>query len=124
MPELGEFDETLGAGSDTPWGAEEDTEYSLRAITQGFSILYDSHLTIYHPDPIVKYAASACPRTFSYGAGVSRVLRKHLYPLSIVGYQWLHPLAGMVPYLAGGRLRKAQYHLAVLRGRVLGDLAC
>jgi hypothetical protein len=58
IPEVGEFDETLGAGSDTPWGAADDTEYPLRAITQGFSILYDSHLTIYHPDPIVKYAAS------------------------------------------------------------------
>ena len=117
---VGEFDESLGAGSGTPWGAAEDIDYPLRALSYGFKIYYDPTLVVHHPEPIMKYRADYLQRVMSYSAGMGRVLRKHKYPLWFVCYQWLRPLGGVLISLLVGRLKKARYHWAVLKGRVMG----
>ncbi|BBL81899.1 glycosyltransferase family 2 protein [Thermus thermophilus] len=115
---VGPFDEDLGVGAGTPWGSGEETDYLIRALEAGFRIFYDpSGMVVHpnkHPDPL---------RAYVYGVGMGRVLRKHRYPLWFVFYQWLRPFGGALLSLSMGKVDKARYHWAVLRGRLLGWLS-
>ena len=46
--QVGAFDESLGVGSDSAWQSGEETDYVLRAIAQGFRILYCPNLFSLH----------------------------------------------------------------------------
>jgi len=120
---IGDFDESLGVGAGTPWGAGEETDYLLRTLKNGFRIYYKADLTIYHPQPVKRYDEKAIARAYTYGAGIGRVLRKHRYPFWFVFYQWLRSAGGAFLSLASGRLGKARHHLAALQGKFLGWIA-
>lgn len=79
IQEVGLFDETLGVGSGTPWGAGEESDYLLRAIRQGARICYEPDIRVYHPD---KAAISDPSRFLAYARGHGRVLRLN-------GYSWV-----------------------------------
>ena len=74
---VGLFDETLGVGSGTPWGAGEESDYLLRAIRRGARLFYEPDIQIHHPD---KAPLSDPLRFLSYARGHGRVLRLHGYP--------------------------------------------
>jgi GT2 family glycosyltransferase len=73
---VGSFDETLGVGSGTPWGAGEESDYLLRAIRHGARLHYDPGIHIYHPD---KTAVPDPSRLLAYARGHGRVLRLNGY---------------------------------------------
>lgn len=123
IKQIGDFDEALGVGAGTSWGAGEETDYLLRALKWGFCFYYDPKLVIYHPKPVKCYDAKAVARARIYGAGIGRVLRKHKYPFWFVFYQWLRSAGGAFLSLPLGRLGKARYHLAALQGKFLGWIA-
>lgn len=113
---VGPFDETLGAGSGTPWLSGEETDYLLRAMAAGFRIWYDPHLTVHHDHP----ARTSPSVGFAYGMGMGRVLRRYKYARWFAMLQILRPAGGAVLSLAGTRLTEAQYRWAVFRGRLHG----
>ena len=117
---VGNFEESLGAGAGTPWGSGEETDYLLRALDAGFRIYFDPAVHVHHPRPKKEYDAKRLSRAYHYGKGMGRVLRKHRYPIWFILYQWARPLGGMLVSLGVGRLRKARFHWAVLRGRIIG----
>lgn len=123
--QVGSFDEQLGPGSPTPWGAGEDTDYVLRAVEARFRIWYAPSIFVFHPFfPYPRRFGSPewIDRAYTYGRGVGRVMRKHHYPLWFVAYYWLRPLVGsLVEGLRGGA-QGGRYHLKVLSGRVRGWL--
>ena len=114
---VGGFDETLGLGSGTPWGSAEDIDYPLRVLAAGLPIFYDPALLVHHPSTLPAFDSVGAARAESYGRGMGRVLRKHEYPWWFVLYQGVRPLGGALISAATGRLAKARYHRAVLRGR-------
>jgi len=75
---VGLFDETLGVGSGTPWGAGEESDYLLRAMRQGARLCYEPDILVHHPD---KAAISDSSRFLAYARGHGRVLRLN-------GYSW------------------------------------
>ena len=77
--EVGLFNDTLGVGSGTPWGAGEESDYLLRAIQRGARIYYEPKLRVHHPD---KAATSDPSRFLAYARGHGRVLRLN-------GYSWV-----------------------------------
>lgn len=91
--EVGSFDETLGVGSGTPWGAGEESDYLLRAIRRGARIRYDPDIHIYHPD---KTAQSDPMRLLAYARGHGRVLRLNGYSWATVAKDVLVALAAFV----------------------------
>ncbi len=117
------FDETLGLGAQTPWGAGEETDYLLQVIDNGGEVLYDPELTVYHP-PVGAgpYDAPARRKARSYGRGMGRVLRKHGYPFVRVAYHLARPVLGAALAIVSGRPAKASYHIAVFTGRLEGWL--
>lgn len=120
---VGDFDQTLGLGSGTPWGAAEDIDYPLRALELGFGLYYDPDLKIWHPAPVPDYGPAARDRAYSYACGMGRVLRKHRYPGWFVAYQLLRPVGGSFLALAQGRTAKSRFHWDKARGRLRGWLS-
>lgn len=119
---VGGFDESLGVGSGTPWGAAEDIDYPLRVLAAGFPLHYDPTLLVHHPRILASFDSVGAARAESYGRGMGRVLRKHAYPWWFVLYQAARPLGGALISAATGRLAKARYHRAIWRGRREGWL--
>ncbi|WP_338825130.1 hypothetical protein MHOCP_06890 [Moorella humiferrea] len=119
----GVFDEDLGAGAGTSWGSGEETDYLIRALKAGFKLFYDPSLTVGHANPVADYTVETINRALNYGAGMGWVLRKHGYPLWFVLYMWMRPLLGTLLAVGTGRLNKARYYWAVLRGRIIGWVA-
>lgn len=114
---VGDFDETLGLGSGTPWSAAEDRDYPLRAIDLGVRIRYEPSLTIEHPAP------DYCDLDRAYGSGASlgRVLRRRSATRGEVARLVLmRPIGGMVSSLLRGRWKVALFYLHSLRGRISG----
>ena len=81
VEKTGLFDEALGVGSATIFGSGEETDYILRALQAGFSLLFLSRLAVHHPDPDIVIDRKLLQRTYAYGCGMGRVLDKHAYPL-------------------------------------------
>jgi len=128
VAKVGTFDESLGVGAGTPWGAGEETDYLLRAIDAG--LYYNPSIRVVHPiqikQPNVSPSSAGLERrfskTYSYAMGRGRVLRKHNAPLWFVIYNWVRPLAGVTLSLLRGRSQDVRSHWATFQGRVQGWL--
>jgi len=117
---VGTFDEQLGVGAQTPWGAGEDTDYILRALAAGYVAFYSPDIQIYHDNPSPRPDRTQLVRRLSYSRGFGRVLRKHHYPFWFVAYQLSRPLGGMLVALIRGRLLQVRYHALTSVGRFRG----
>lgn len=122
VTQVGGFDESLGVGSGTSWGAAEDIDYPLRVLAAGFRVYYDPSIQVYHPRVSPHYQADST-RAESYAGGMGRVLRKAHYPWWFVGYQLFRPAGGVALSLASARWQKARYHYGILSGRFKGWIA-
>lgn len=118
---IGGFDETLGPGAGTPWGAGEDTDYYLRVVEAGFNLYYNPGIIVYHPRPTQYYANKTdLGRSYRYGAGRTRVWKKHGLPLWYFGYEVARSGAGVALSLLSGRTAKAQWHWSAFWGKLRG----
>jgi len=121
IDQIGRFDEVLGPGSGTQFGAGEETELLVRAIRRGLKLHYDPELVALHPNK--KFTDVGISRAFGYGAGVGYVLRKHGCRPGQLCNVLIRPFGGAMIALAKGRPVEMRYHLATLRGRSWGYLA-
>ncbi|HEY3113548.1 MAG TPA: glycosyltransferase family 2 protein [Gemmatimonadaceae bacterium] len=113
---VGDFDETLGVGAGTPWGAAEDRDYPLRALDLGVRLQYDPTVQVLHPSG--NYTDLA--RAHSYGAGLGRVLRKRGAPHEIIRLLVVRPLGGVIISLLRGNARAAGFYFHSFLGRWQG----
>ena len=115
----GRFDESLGLGSGRRWHSGEETDFVVSALRAGARIEYDPSFVIVHPQrrrtPAELRALGARD-----GASVGFILRKHRYPLQIVGRFFIRPIGGAAVSLGKGDLAGARFHLATLAGRARG----
>jgi glycosyltransferase involved in cell wall biosynthesis len=118
----GPFDESLGVGAGTPWGAGEETDFLLNALRSMRTMMYVPDIYVHHPEKVVEYSKATRDRQYAYARGLGRVLCKHGYsPLE--GYEHVvRPLAGSVLFLARGQADRSLYHFRVFAGRCLGWL--
>jgi GT2 family glycosyltransferase len=117
---VGHFDETLGVGTQSPWGSAEEIDYVLRALGAGFRIHYEPTIVVGHAHPVRQFDSRATVRAYRYGAGVGRVLRKHGFPAWFRIFMLLRPAAGAAISLLQARLDKARYYWAGFKGRMDG----
>ncbi|MGK0499671.1 MAG: glycosyltransferase involved in cell wall biosynthesis [Oceanicoccus sp.] len=82
--EAGNFDEQLGIGSGTPWGAGEDTDLVLRSMSCGHKWLKTNTMQVFHPPSTHKANNTNKLRTQTYARGLGRVLAKHQLPLWMI----------------------------------------
>ena len=118
---IGEFDESLGVGASTPWGAGEDTDYYLRILKAGFNLYANPDLVVFHTD-VEKYYEKGedLGRTYRYGSGLARVWRRHRLPVWFFVCEVLRSSAGVLLSLITGKIHKTYWHWGALRGKVKG----
>lgn len=114
----GLFDENLGIGSPAGLGAGEETDYLLRAIDTGFSIVQITAAKIIHPPIIKDY--SQWRKVFSYTKGSSYVLRKYRFPVYIFLYQIVRPIMGIVLFGLLLQRNRVRYYCYSLKGKING----
>jgi glycosyltransferase involved in cell wall biosynthesis len=101
---VGTFDERLGL----PSSSGEEIDYLIRALDAGMQIEYDPSLVVAHPRKHVDVATRD-------GESIGYLLRKHAYPKRVVARMLVRPAGGAVLHP-----RRARFHLATLRGRLVG----
>jgi GT2 family glycosyltransferase len=119
---IGGFDEAIGPGGGTDYGAGEETDYLLRALEAGFRIEYVPDITVVHPDGTTALDPSAIAKAHRYGVGMAFVMRRHGYPWWFIAYACLRPFGGALLALSRGRVTRARYHWAMFAGRLSGAL--
>lgn len=72
---VGYFDEKLGVP--LFFGSSEETDYLVRALKNGFRIVYSPDFTVIHPQPDIGKPKKNARRARSYGRGVARLILKH-----------------------------------------------
>jgi glycosyltransferase involved in cell wall biosynthesis len=111
--DIGYFDESLGVGAGTPWGAGEEIDFLLQGIEKGHRFIFMPDLHIYHPQ-----ISSKVPdrhrylnRIASYSRGRGRVIRMHSYPFWFLFYTMTRYIAKMI--IAVVLLRKFEFKVAL-----------
>ena len=123
VEQVGYFDESLGVGAGTPWGAGEEADYMLRILEAGFKVHYDPTLTVSHPGPIQVQKEDftiSLDKTYRYAMGYGRVLALRNFPWWFFTYQSVRPVVGAMLAIFQGRREKAIVHWKVFQGRVKG----
>jgi glycosyltransferase involved in cell wall biosynthesis len=120
---VGDFDEALGVGAGTPYGAGEETDYLIRVVKSGLQLYYRPDLFVRHPPSEQTITPKMLQRTYFYGAGMGRVLSKHDYPLWFKARALSRPLLGAALALASLRPMRARLHWLRAKGRSRGLLA-
>ncbi|MBN8554728.1 MAG: glycosyltransferase family 2 protein [Deltaproteobacteria bacterium] len=120
---VGDFDETLGIGAGTPWGASEETDYLIRVFDAGFVLHFNPDIKIFHPQIFLSYDQKYLEKAFSYGAGFGRILRKHRYPLGFIAWKLFKTFGGCVLAVLRFKIPLAKYYLYSFRGRLKGVIS-
>lgn len=81
-PDLLHFDESLGVGASTKFGAGEDTDFLLRLMRHGIRGRFYAKWHIGHPSK----GYIDAKRAANYGRGWGRVLHKHSLPLLCLSF--------------------------------------
>jgi glycosyltransferase involved in cell wall biosynthesis len=114
------FDENFGPGAKTGWWSDEGPDLVLRLIKAGNIIKFRPDLVIYHPNPIKEFNDKTFTRSYQYGSGRGRFLRKHNFPSWFVLYVFALYVAGIGIGIFQFNLPKCKYYFMGLKGRVLG----
>lgn len=120
VAQVGLFDETLGLGSESYFKSGEESDYLLRVLRLEQRMIYRPHLRVFHPLPPASRSAGAIERSWGYGLGFGRVLRKHGYNLPAVIYHLGYPLLGAAAAMMRLDVALAKVRLARVLGRAHG----
>jgi glycosyltransferase involved in cell wall biosynthesis len=118
---IGGYDEAIGLGAGTPWGASEGQDLMLRVLRAGFAAYFEPSLYGHHAELPVQAAEPAMIRKGrSYARGMGYVLRRHGFGLATAAYWVSRPVAGALLNLLRGRLGFCTYQWNVAVGRYEG----
>ncbi len=117
---LNGFDEALGVGSGTKWGAGEEVNYLLGVIDSGEHVAYDPELCIFHPEPLLEMNEKAFSRARLYNRGFGRVLGTNNYPSYFVMYLIARSIAGCAVSALKFDFGRARYYWIAASQRFMG----
>jgi len=117
---IGGFDEALGVGAGTPWGAGEETDFLLRGMKEGGRIDFDRDLVLHHPVKTADFGPAAIERQSRYEAGFGRVIRRGGFPLWYFPWVCSRTVAGSLLALCQGRVAQARFKWHSVLARVHG----
>lgn len=73
---VGGFDELFGAGA--KWAGGEESDYLLRALYNGFQIVYRPDIFVYHPYHVRVFDTDATNHAYVCGIGFGALAKKHM----------------------------------------------
>lgn len=113
---IGPFDPVIGPGTGLPYGCGEDTDYLLRAIEVGLTVMHVPSVHVRHNEVDVAAAKENIQKISSYAVGRMYVLHKHDLPLWFQVLNIAYPLLRM-PAEGFSAIR---YRMAMFVGRLKG----
>ena len=117
---VGFFDENLGVGSGTIYGAAEDIDYPIRAIKGNCIIHFNSEISTFHDKKKQIYNEEEFRKSFMYACGMGYVIKKHNYNMVFKLKILIRPLIGLIlSYLLCNK-NKAKMHYMKFKGRLSG----
>ena len=116
----GPFDERLGVGSGSRWGAGEEVNYLLGVLDAQLRVCYDPALRISHPEPLLVLDEKAFSRVRLYNRGFGRVLGLNRYPAYFVLYLIMRSVGGCMVSLLKLNFKRARYYWIAASQRFLG----
>jgi hypothetical protein len=116
------FDEALGIGSGTPFGAGEETDFLLRGMELGGRGLFDPSLHVGHDQHQGTATQAYYQRRRAYALGYGLVLRRHRFPVMMVALNFTKTACGSIYYALRGDGAAAYAKLVWVRGTVEGYL--
>jgi len=115
------FNEHLGAGAGTPWGAGEETDYLFRCLDAGYRFYYDANVVVRHPNPLkVQSLGSRLRRGFGYGRGNGYFLATHVLPPEFLRAEREAPYRDAIAEMRSGDAQRACYFLLHGIGTTIG----
>ncbi|HLN22584.1 MAG TPA: glycosyltransferase family A protein [Patescibacteria group bacterium] len=118
---IGGYDEDVGPGAGTPWGASEGQDLMLRVLQAGFTAYFEPSLYGHHPVLPVRTAEPETVRKGrSYARGMGHVLRRHGFGRANAAYWVSRPALGALLNLLRGRFGFSTYQWNVAIGRFEG----
>lgn len=78
---IGQFDPVIGPGTGLPYGCGEDTDYLLRAIKAGLTVMYAPSVHVRHNEVNAQNASQNKEKIQLYATGRMYLLYKHGLPL-------------------------------------------
>ncbi len=117
---LGGFDERLGLGSGTPWGAGEDVDLALRVLAAGRDLFYEPGVWVGHPEITSGRVARSSGRSRAYGRSTGRLLRQHRFSSWFHYFRVGRSLCAIAVALARCRRGQAAVGWQQLLGRIEG----
>lgn len=114
------FDECLGAGAGTMWGAAEGTDYMIRLLKRGAAIHFDPRLEVIHPQLPMAHDEKFARKAYAYGCGMGRVLKKSGAPVRLKAKYLIRPLAAIAVYGVRRDLPTARWYWEAFKGRLHG----
>jgi glycosyltransferase involved in cell wall biosynthesis len=115
-----EFNELLGVGAGTPFGAAEEVDLVLKLIERDLDVEFDPELIVWHPDYFPDPGEAALRKTFSYAGGDGYVVREHHYSIGFILYFLFKPFANTIRNLLTGKMFQAKFMWAMFTGRIKG----
>jgi glycosyltransferase involved in cell wall biosynthesis len=116
------YNEHLGIGSQTPWGADEGPDLLIRLIQTGARVVYFPHLFVYHPNKLATIDSATLQRAASYSRGRGCLFRLHRFPRKTIFKSILRPALGCFVYLLKCQPRQCAYYFTTLTGILRGLL--
>ncbi|WP_170403085.1 glycosyltransferase family 2 protein [Ruegeria arenilitoris] len=121
LEDTGGFDERIGPGSGTPWGANEVQDLSLTALSKHYRQYFDPDLFGHHAEMIVTGTdAQSLEKGRHYARGFGYVLAKHSYGWGSAIYWAARSVTGALVSACRGEFGMARYRLCVAQGRLNG----
>lgn len=113
---IGPFDPVIGPGTGLPYGCGEDTDYLLRAIEAGLTVMHVPSVHVRHNEVDVVAAKGNIQKISSYAIGRMYLLHKHDLPLWFQLLNIAYPLL-RIPVEGFAATR---YRIAMFTARVKG----
>ncbi len=114
------FNDRLGVGAGTPWGADEGPDFLVRLVDAGNRLVYHPHLLVYHPDKISRVTRATLARAASYARGRGAFFRLNRYPIGVIANGLFRAFAGAAVRLVQLRPMRSAYYLAIATGILRG----
>ena len=121
--QIGGFNETLGVGSGTRFGAGEETDFLLRALAANAKITYLHELHTHHPQVNTVLDAQALKRARLYAQGFGRTLKLNQYPWYYALYRAARSLVAALLSALRGDMLAAKFKWIWVRGTLAGYMS-
>jgi glycosyltransferase involved in cell wall biosynthesis len=118
---LGGFDETIGVGAQTSWGAGEGTDLCIRALHNQEVLIIDPSLKVCHAlAPILTNDPSQNKKTYGYARGMGAVLKKNHLPISTIALYVLSYIRAILWACISLKRSHIEFHILRLKGVIEG----